>query len=203
MRKIIIITIALLCCLTMAAGPVTESEAREKAAQFVFSKKGDASATRGVYRFGNSGGTGATLTVGEAQKAFYVFNIDSDGGYVIVSGDDRMPDVLGYSYSGTFMPDKIPANMRAWLDGYAEQYEYLQANSGAQAVTRTSVLGERIEPLLVTHWKQNAPYNDKMSQDTRRKHSHRMCGNSNGPGDVLSPMAETNDKGNSRLHILL
>lgn len=140
-------TIALLCCLTMVAGPVTEREAREKAARFVLSMKGDASAARAAKRFSGFGDAVAALTVAEARKAFYVFNIGSDGGYVIVSGDDRMPDVLGYSYSGTFNSEELPDNMRGWLEGYADQYEYLQTHGDAKAVTQASVMGERIEPL--------------------------------------------------------
>ena len=161
MKKLIITSIALLCCLTMVAGSVTERAAREKAARFMLSKKADAAAARGAMHFGQNGGAEATLTVAEQQAAFYVFNIDSVGGYVIVSGDDRMPDVLGYSYSGSYNPETLAPNMRSWLEGYADQYEYLQTHDDAKAVKQTSVTGERIEPLLTTHWFQDYPYNAK------------------------------------------
>ncbi len=161
MKRIIFSLIALLIfSIYVFATPISESEAREKALTFMLSKKGESSA-RSAQRFGRSGGTGATLTVAETQEAFYVFNIDSDGGYVIVSGDDRMPDVLGYSYSGTYKSDEIPANMRSWLEGYVEQFEYLQTHNNTKASTLTTVSGDRILPMLDCHWDQDAPYNDQ------------------------------------------
>ncbi len=158
-RKTLLLLFALLSVLT-ASAKISESEAREKALQFMLSKKGESSA-RSAQRFGGAGGTGVSLTVAEAQEAFYVFNIDSVGGYVIVSGDDRMPDVLGYSYSGTYKSDEIPANMRAWLEGYAEQYEYLQTHSDAKGASLTTVSGDAVLPMLNCHWEQEAPYNDQ------------------------------------------
>ena len=158
-QKTFILLFALLSVL-MVSAKITENEAREKALQFMLSKKGESSA-RSAQRFVGVGGTGASLTVAEAQEAFYVFNIDSVGGYVIVSGDDRMPDVLGYSYSGTYKSDEIPANMRAWLEGYAEQYEYLQTHSDARGASLTTVSGDAVLPMLNCHWDQNDPYNDQ------------------------------------------
>ena len=79
-----------------------------------------------------------------------MFNSSSDDGFVIVSGDDRMSAVLGYSYIDTYNSDEMPDNMRGWMEGYAEQYEYLQAHSDTRAVKQTSISGERIESMLVT-----------------------------------------------------
>ncbi len=160
MKRIYVFLFALFIFSTYVfAAPISESEAREKAAKFMLSKKGESSA-RSVRRFGGSVG-GNKLTAAESREAFYVFNIDSDGGYVIVSGDDRMPDVLGYSYSSTYKSEEIPDNMRAWLEGYAEQYEYLQTHSDAKGASLTTVTGSSISPMLTCHWSQGSPYNDK------------------------------------------
>lgn len=38
---------------------------------------------------------------GSSERPFYIFNSTSPGnGFVIVSGDDRMPQILGYSKEG-------------------------------------------------------------------------------------------------------
>jgi hypothetical protein len=37
-----------------------------------------------------------------------VFNIGTNEGFVIVSGDDRTPAVLGYSDKGSFDMDRLP-----------------------------------------------------------------------------------------------
>ena len=61
---------------------------------------------------------------------YYAFNASAADGYVLVSGDDRMPAVIGYSDEGKFDADAIPDNMREWLETYAEQVrDNLQAQS--------------------------------------------------------------------------
>ena len=141
------------------AAPISRSQARDKALQFINSKKSESSA-RSTQRFGRSGGTGTALTMAEARESFYVFNIDSVGGYVIASGDDRMPDVLGYAYHGTYNAEDIPDNMRAWLQGYVEEYQYLQTCGDAKGASLTAVKGDVVQPLLECKWSQHFPYND-------------------------------------------
>ena len=61
---------------------------------------------------------------------YYAFNASAADGYVLVSGDDRMPAVIGYSDEGKFDADAIPDNMREWLETYAEQVRYVQTHAG-------------------------------------------------------------------------
>jgi len=55
------------------------------------------------------------------QPYFYVFN--GNGGFVIVSGDDRAEPILGYSEDGYFDPDNIPPNMAWFLEGYEKSID--------------------------------------------------------------------------------
>ena len=141
------------------AAPISEGEAREKATRFIASNKDGSPAARSAQRNGGSAALGASLTVVDNQEAYYVFNVDSSNGYVIVSGDDRMPDVLGYSYRGSYNRDSIPDNMKAWLQGYVEEFQYLQSHSDAKPASLTSVTGDAILPMIPTHWGQDYPYN--------------------------------------------
>jgi len=105
------------------------------------------------------------LTGDTSAAAFYVFNVADAGGWVIVSGDNRARQVLGYSDSGHLQWDNLPCNMRAWLDGYTEQLEWLQAHPDEQTVRRmprhaTDASTEGVAPLLTTEWSQSAPYYD-------------------------------------------
>ena len=144
---------------TSFAAPISKEVAREKAARFIASKTNGNSAARSALRNGGSIVFGASLTAVDNQEAYYVFNVDSSNGYIIVSGDDRMPDVLGYSYSGSYNRGSIPDNMKAWLQGYADEYQYLQSHSDAKAASLTSVTGDAILPMIPTHWGQSYPYN--------------------------------------------
>ena len=87
----------------------------------------------------------------------YAFNIEG-GGYVIASADDRTLPVLGYSLTGTFDADQMPDNMRAWLQGYAEQISMLGNVSPAPSAADNLGLAA-IEPLMQSRWAQNTPYN--------------------------------------------
>lgn len=93
---------------------------------------------------------------------YYAFNASAADGYVLVSGDDRMPAVIGYSDEGKFDADAIPDNMREWLETYAEQVRYVQTHAGVriQSSTDQTSIGN-VYPLLgSTKWNQSAPYNN-------------------------------------------
>ena len=97
------------------------------------------------------------------QPYLYAVQPDNQRGFVIVSGDDRFRDVLGYSESGTFDNANMPDNMRAWLQGYVDEMKHLKAigyQPSASAAHRTSGVKKAISPLIQTHWNQGAPYND-------------------------------------------
>ena len=157
MKKIFLIIVAILCNIVMAfAEPVTEKDAREKAAQFILSMKGNTSSARSAQR-----SEGAKLTAVEAQKEVYVFNINSDDGFVIMSGDDCVGDnlVLGYTNNGSFSADNIPSNLQWWLNTTAEGIARLK-NLGVKA---TSVPTHNdIAPMITTKWGQGSNiYNPK------------------------------------------
>ena len=66
-----------------------------------------------------------TLTLAAKVSGLYVFNVDGDGGFVVVSNDDRTTPILGYGDSGAFSTIEMPSNMRAWLQGYADEIAWL------------------------------------------------------------------------------
>lgn len=99
------------------------------------------------------------LTLANNRSEFYIFNDRANGGYVVVSGDERMPDVLAYSYDGQINMDDMPDNMRAWLEEYAEQVKYLRAYPEAKATRRAAAERVNIAPLLTCWFSQGSPYN--------------------------------------------
>ena len=102
---------------------------------------------------------------------FYIFN-KAEAGYVIVSGDERSYEILGYSDSGSFDLNNLPPNMEEYLNGYtAELSKVLQQYGLAKPQKTTSDdafasprpksanLKESVAPLLGdTQWDQGAPY---------------------------------------------
>lgn len=95
-------------------------------------------------------------------EAFYICSdaSRSEDGFVIVSGDEKMPAVLGYSSHGQFSIDAIPDNMRYLLECYASQKENL-ANTQCKVSEAQSSVG----PLLTCKWDQSTPYNNLCPMD--------------------------------------
>ncbi|MDR1542906.1 MAG: thiol protease/hemagglutinin PrtT [Prevotellaceae bacterium] len=90
---------------------------------------------------------------------FYVFN-QENGGFIIVSGDDRTQEILGYSDSDIFNDSNIPANMQWFLSMYAGEIASLTDDyvSSAPAANRAPLNTTAVSPLLSTQWNQNDPY---------------------------------------------
>ena len=148
------------------AGPVDETEARQQAKAFL--------AERGIAKAGTlerlqaAQPTTKHRASGTNATSYYVFNIGQADGFVIVSGDDRTPAILGYADSGSLNMEALPDGLRYLLDGYEEQMEWMDKNGidGNQAagqasgtVTRRSAARTAISPLIKTRWDQGTPYN--------------------------------------------
>ncbi len=139
---------------SLSAQEITLDVAKEKAAQF-FDKSVKLNTSRKAPR------KKLQLELANNRDEFFIFNDEANGGYVVVSGDERMPDVLGYSYTGHFDENMIPDNMRAWLEDYAKQVIYLRTHPEVQASKRIASEREEVKPLINCHFNQGKYYYDK------------------------------------------
>ncbi len=113
------------------------------------------------------------------DNAFYVFSV-SPKGFVIVSADDRMRPILGYSTESNFHPDYIADGLSTFFDNYKAGVAQMIENNDdrtEQAVadwTRLTELGKindarisrGVEPLLTSIWNQTDLYNNMAPEDT-------------------------------------
>ena len=156
MKKTFLTLLAFMAAVAVNAGQVSKQQALLKAQQFMPGKQ---------FVDGKSVAS-ARGEASDRQDAFYVFNADNNGGFVIVSADDRTTEILGYSSTGHFDMEQMPDNLKWWLDGYVRQIEAL--GSSAKPVQKAKVRGadswEAISPLIQTQWNQYYPYN-KMCPD--------------------------------------
>lgn len=94
----------------------------------------------------------------DPQESLYFFDVENNGGYVIVSGSDCGPSILGYTDKGSFNENAIPDNMKLWLGEYKRQIEFME-KSGTVATTRgSSTTHPAIPTMLTTKWDQQYPY---------------------------------------------
>lgn len=152
MKKLLLTLLAVILTLTVNAERVSKQEALQKARQFMPGKK-----------FKDSGKASARLDGQVDRDAFYIFNAENNGGFVIVSGDDRTTEILGYSDRGELNFDKAPCNVKWLLECYQHVIDSLAQEPNVKAKARTRGSAPKrtaIEPLITTHWGQGAPYNN-------------------------------------------
>ena len=59
------------------------------------------------------------------RQLYYIFNINENDGFIIVSGDDGAVPVLGYSSGRSFDSSMLPPNFKKWLEDYKKQLRYI------------------------------------------------------------------------------
>ena len=85
MKKLSLLLVALLALTAAEARPIGEQEARQKASQF-FGNLGQKRMAKGKVLAPRKT---PALAVAVSRNEFYVFNDEANGGFVIVSGEDR------------------------------------------------------------------------------------------------------------------
>ena len=159
MKKIALFIAVLCYALMCSAEPIGKQAALYTAKAFMLAQGKSVNASQTPHK-------AAGLTSGQQDVTYYyVFNAGGDGGYVIVSGDDRVEPILGYVDQGSFDPDNIPENMSSWLQFYADQIKFIVDNDiqpgDPRIKGRNKVSGTKhsIPELMKSRWNQGHPYN--------------------------------------------
>ena len=170
---------------TLWASPVDTATAKQVATRFYQWKTQSDMAglhPEKVYTYSTSV-TGSSRTL----PVFFVYNMD--GGYVIVSADNRITPVIAYSTEGPFDPERVLPAMAELLNDYAAEIaDYLQSTSDISSeahplwrqiieqhhpTVRNDVV---VPPLLSTRWDQNGYYNDLCPSDSDGPNGHAYAG---------------------------
>ena len=172
MRKLFLLFLSVFS-LAVVAADVTPAEALKQAQQFL-QQQGALSGRR-------ASGTIPELKLAGTVSDLYVFNAEDQQGFVIVSNDDCAVPVLGYSETGTLDIQNIPDNMRAWLQGYADEIAWAKQhptvkikNMPARAM-RAAAVKVPIAPMVQTQWNQSAPYNNLCPEYVSGKRAATGC----------------------------
>lgn len=158
MKTITLLLLSALFALTSAAKDVTQAQAQKIAENFLKSPAGPNRIAPSVLKPLKLAYTAANT---DGKKCFYVFNNDAANGFVIVSADDRASAILGYSDTGTFDYDKLPAHIKNWFTGYIDQITYIRNSKTTATAEENNILDKEVKPLLGDiQWNQDSPYND-------------------------------------------
>ena len=167
------------CCLLLSlllwmgtgtAKPVDTLNAKTAATHFLMGRTGgNAKSARQVHIVY----TGQALDESSQRTVPCYYIINMNQGFVIISADDRIEPILGYSTEGNFNVEDIPDNLLAFLDEYSAQIKEFLHDAPASPTeasakwaslmrddyTQNATKGAVIGPLLETTWDQNSPYN--------------------------------------------
>lgn len=99
----------------------------------------------------------------DGNEMVYVFNTGKRG-FIVVSADDNMPALLGYSDNGIYEPENVSPALKWWISQYAEEASYALSSdvlTQLSDLTETPTETERppIPDLLSTKWGQDEPFN--------------------------------------------
>lgn len=96
---------------------------------------------------------------GEAP-AYHLFVGKDEQRFVIVSGESRLNEVVGYGRLTTGNAASLPPQVHALLQQYTETVRQVRAGQ-APAATTPKNLRRYVEPLIDAQWGQSYPYNSK------------------------------------------
>ena len=96
---------------------------------------------------------------GEAP-AYHLFVGKDEQRFVIVSGESRLNEVVGYGRLTTSNAASLPPQVHALLQQYTETVRQVRAGQ-APAATAPKNLRRYVEPLIDAQWGQSYPYNSK------------------------------------------
>ena len=117
------------------------------------------------------------ITANTPFHEFYVFTLNSEGGFILIAADDCVLPVLGYSETSTFPVKDMPAHVMEWMQKYDEQIAFYRDLYGEQpyggsdevrtqwtnliiGTTTEPPLPTSVSPLITTTWNQSPYYNN-------------------------------------------
>ncbi len=123
----------------------------------------------------------------ENKPVIYIFNVNNNEGFIIISAESNVYPVLGYSFNGRYdiNDDDTPPAFTDLLNSCKEQIIYVRNhelsgnknidctwNNYSSEITGKSV--KNVDSLLSTTWNQGCYYNDSCPFDVNENVTERL-----------------------------
>lgn len=108
-----------------------------------------------------------------SQESYYVFPNANSKGFTIVSGDDRLPEIVGYSSLGSYDENNLPEGFVSFMKAYQNLYNKVNLGDAEALKNLAEIKAWRnkknasaastsaVAPLLGNiEWDQTSPYNN-------------------------------------------
>jgi hypothetical protein len=180
MNKTLLIIFLLLFHVSGFAKPVDAQKAQKVAYGFLSNYLPIQNISECVLVYTEGSKSYSQLNKNGPQNYFYIYNYH-DKGFAMVSADDIMTPIFGYSYQNNFEAQNMPPQLVKWLEGYKEQVRHSVVNNLNADVSVTEqwsqllkgelLIGSEqqstlnpskrasVAPLLTTKWNQSPYYN--------------------------------------------
>ena len=162
MKKNCLLLLALCVSLFTLANPVDMVTANSIAKKFLQSKIEVDCKARGLHQTQSETEVDMALVYEPSTESdaseYYVFAPSDAEGFVIVSGEDTMEPIIGYSLNGNFAAEQMPPTLEYLLSSYAQYVNDVRAGK-ATPIARAKEEITPVPPLITTTWDQGSPYN--------------------------------------------
>ena len=159
-RTLLFVVTAFTNILLANADPITKAQALSIATKYINNPKlsNDTPKTRS--------------SQANEQPAYYIFTNPNDKKFVIISGESKLNELVGYGDKMTENPNDQPPYFKLFL----KEYERVVKEVRAKATTTTPQrpIKRKVEPLLTCKWSQYDPFN-KYTPLSNGQHTPTGC----------------------------
>ena len=106
------------------------------------------------------------------QPAYYIFTNPNDKKFVIISGESKLNELVGYGDKMTENPNNQPPYFKLFLKEYERVVK--EVRSKATTTTPQRPIKRKVEPLLTCKWSQYDPFN-KYTPLSNGQHTPTGC----------------------------
>lgn len=95
------------------------------------------------------------------KPVMYIFSYSGENGFMILSADDAVAPLLGYSETGKFGGEDNSPSFESWLSFYTAQISDLRDAPKYVATATRADEWAAISPMIKSEWGQTTPYNNE------------------------------------------
>ena len=161
MKKVLTILSLLLAGAASYGQPVGRQQAKALAKQWLGGEVSEMETSFGAEAKGRNGA--------DDTPCYYVYG-RATGGFVIVSGENRLPAIVAYSREGVWGKENLPSALEGYLNTYTQLVQEVRQDEEVQIPLRSiEDATPVVEPLCKTAWDQGNPYNSLCPVDGTKK----------------------------------
>ena len=159
-RTLLLVVTAFTNILLANADPITKAQALSIATKYISNPKlsNDTPKTRS--------------SQANEQPAYYIFTNPNDKKFVIISGESKLNELVGYGDKMTENPNDQPPYFKLFLKEYERVVK--EVRSKATTTTPQRPIKRKVEPLLTCKWSQYDPFN-KYTPLSNGQHTPTGC----------------------------